>query len=191
VAEGAGLENRYTGNGIVGSNPTLSVLSSSRPSGLASLLVLAHRLTQLGQETLLFRPRGSRGVSRRANPLAFEPQLLRGLAGLLGALAQQLTHLTGLLHDLADPLGFAAYLLGMPAQLLGRRTIVLSRPSTLLGIGPRLLRRVPKLLLNLTLVFSGASVVLRLVPTVLHLSASGFRASFFRHVAPLLQKQGT
>jgi ADP-ribosylglycohydrolase len=26
VAEGAGLENRYTGNGIVGSNPTLSVL---------------------------------------------------------------------------------------------------------------------------------------------------------------------
>jgi hypothetical protein len=24
VAEGAGLENRYTGNGIVGSNPTLS-----------------------------------------------------------------------------------------------------------------------------------------------------------------------
>jgi hypothetical protein len=25
VAEGAGLENRYTGNGIVGSNPTLSV----------------------------------------------------------------------------------------------------------------------------------------------------------------------
>ncbi len=27
MAEGAGLENRYTGNGIVGSNPTLSVLS--------------------------------------------------------------------------------------------------------------------------------------------------------------------
>ena len=26
VAEGAGLENRYTGNGIVGSNPTLSVI---------------------------------------------------------------------------------------------------------------------------------------------------------------------
>ena len=25
MAEGAGLENRYTGNGIVGSNPTLSV----------------------------------------------------------------------------------------------------------------------------------------------------------------------
>ena len=25
VVEGAGLENRYTGNGIVGSNPTLSV----------------------------------------------------------------------------------------------------------------------------------------------------------------------
>src|SRR6266403_1579051 len=28
VAEGAGLENRYTGNGIVGSNPTLSVVPS-------------------------------------------------------------------------------------------------------------------------------------------------------------------
>ena len=26
MAEGAGLENRYTGNGIVGSNPTLSVM---------------------------------------------------------------------------------------------------------------------------------------------------------------------
>jgi hypothetical protein len=29
VAEGAGLENRYTGNGIVGSNPTLSVCERS------------------------------------------------------------------------------------------------------------------------------------------------------------------
>ena len=29
VAEGAGLENRYTGNGIVGSNPTLSVFVDS------------------------------------------------------------------------------------------------------------------------------------------------------------------
>ena len=26
MAEGAGLENRYTGNGIVGSNPTLSAI---------------------------------------------------------------------------------------------------------------------------------------------------------------------
>jgi hypothetical protein len=30
VAEGAGLENRYTLTGIVGSNPTLSVLLSCR-----------------------------------------------------------------------------------------------------------------------------------------------------------------
>jgi hypothetical protein len=30
VAEGAGLENRYTLTGIVGSNPTLSVSSSRR-----------------------------------------------------------------------------------------------------------------------------------------------------------------
>jgi ADP-ribosylglycohydrolase len=32
VAEGAGLENRYTGNGIVGSNPTLSVSSPAMSS---------------------------------------------------------------------------------------------------------------------------------------------------------------
>ena len=30
MAEGAGLENRYTGNGIVGSNPTLSVFISNQ-----------------------------------------------------------------------------------------------------------------------------------------------------------------
>jgi hypothetical protein len=32
VAEGAGLENRYTRKGIVGSNPTLSVIASSPQS---------------------------------------------------------------------------------------------------------------------------------------------------------------
>jgi ADP-ribosylglycohydrolase len=40
VAEGAGLENRYTGNGIVGSNPTLSVpMQSNSPDRLAGCLV--------------------------------------------------------------------------------------------------------------------------------------------------------
>ena len=33
VAEGAGLENRYTGNGIVGSNPTLSVNREAKRLG--------------------------------------------------------------------------------------------------------------------------------------------------------------
>ena len=38
VAEGAGLENRYTGNGIVGSNPTLSVRLEMVPMIFALLL---------------------------------------------------------------------------------------------------------------------------------------------------------
>src|SRR4051812_31231477 len=38
VAEGAGLENRYTGNGIVGSNPTLSVRLEMVPMTFALLL---------------------------------------------------------------------------------------------------------------------------------------------------------
>jgi hypothetical protein len=37
VAEGAGLENRYTRKGIVGSNPTLSVLSQELRSYLEVL----------------------------------------------------------------------------------------------------------------------------------------------------------
>jgi ADP-ribosylglycohydrolase len=43
VAEGAGLENRYTRKGIVGSNPTLSVTSNVALAGLMSLS-LADRL---------------------------------------------------------------------------------------------------------------------------------------------------
>ena len=44
MAEGAGLENRYTGNGIVGSNPTLSVPPPIRQQllpGDLSVLLLA------------------------------------------------------------------------------------------------------------------------------------------------------
>jgi hypothetical protein len=36
VAEGAGLENRYTRKGIVGSNPTLSVVPTSNPASESS-----------------------------------------------------------------------------------------------------------------------------------------------------------
>lgn len=41
MAEGAGLENRYTGNGIVGSNPTLSANLPSFTDQKQSLMVLA------------------------------------------------------------------------------------------------------------------------------------------------------
>jgi hypothetical protein len=40
VAEGAGLENRYTGNGIVGSNPTLSARLKKAP--LRAFFSLVH-----------------------------------------------------------------------------------------------------------------------------------------------------
>ena len=50
VVEGAGLENRYTGNGIVGSNPTLSVCDSRLEARGASLEPLSFHDDRAGED---------------------------------------------------------------------------------------------------------------------------------------------
>lgn len=48
MAEGAGLENRYTGNGIEGSNPSLSAGLPNRaplPAGVGARCTMAGGLT--------------------------------------------------------------------------------------------------------------------------------------------------